>query len=82
MTDDSMMVTILTYHSNKVKADVEVFFHWHGGEHRVNDLIADWGDIEHWIVTNDDGYVYAVNENLGAEITLRLRELKTDGHES
>lgn len=80
--DGQTMLTILNYKSRAVAADVEVYTLWHGAEHRVNELIQEWGDIENWQTTHNPRYVISVNPNLGAEITLRLRELQTDGHES
>lgn len=80
--EDQTMLTILNYQSHGVAADAEIYTLWHGAEHRVNELIRQWGDTENWSTTHTPGYVIAVNPNLGAEITLRLREVRTNGHES
>lgn len=72
-------VTILIYSSHTVPADVEVFTLWHGAEHRANDLMQEWGDIDNWIIEKDGDVATAVNANLGAVIVLRSREVQDNG---
>lgn len=72
-------VTILTFRSDSHPIEFEAFTLWHGGEHRVNDLVVEWGDVDNWVVDIEKHHVVASNASLGAEITLRLLSIQTGG---
>lgn len=72
-------ITILTFRSDLHPIEFEAFTLWHGGEHRVNDLVAEWGDVDNWVVDVEKYHVVASNISLGAEITLRLLHIQTGG---
>jgi len=82
MIDAENKVTVMTAHSDSVLMMVEAFALWHGGEHRVNDLIMEWGDVDGWEVERLEDRVIATNDKLGAEIVLALLELQTTGTEN
>jgi hypothetical protein len=80
MTNESTEITILSYYDGKKKGDVEAFWLWHGAEHRMSELIQEWGDVENWEhEVNSDDEATAKNDNLRAIITLYKRKLQTDG---
>ncbi len=75
-------ITILTYYRDADTNGIEVFWLWHGAEHRMAQLIEEWGDIENWkhSVKNDE--VAAENNNLGAIIQLFKRKVQEGGSKS
>jgi len=82
IADGPDMITVLNYHTDLISDQVEVFALWHGGEHRVNDLILELGDIPGWEIDRGDDYAIATNSKLGAVLSLRMRKLDTGGSES
>ena len=80
---DSVEITILSYYRDKNTHGTEAFWLWHGAEHRMADLIQEWGDVENWDhKVDDDGEVTVTNNDLGSVIKLIKRELQTGGSKS
>lgn len=84
MVNEITKVTVLTAYSDSVPMKVEIFALWHGGEHRVNDIIVEWGDVDNWKVEREpsEDKVTATNDSLGSEIVLRCLEVQSGGEEN
>ena len=72
-------ITILTYYRDEDTKDIEVLWLWHGAEHRMVELIQEWGDVSNWENTLEDGEWTAKNDDMGAIIVLRKRGLQEGG---
>ena len=79
---DPINITVLTYYRDKDTKDIEVFWLWHGAEHRMAQLIEEWGDISNWEHDLENGEVTARNNDMGAIIKLRKRKVQEGGNKS
>jgi len=75
-------ITILTYYRDEDTKDVEVFWLWHGAEHRMADLIEEWGDVDNWKHSIVNGKVTCRNDNLGAIVQFFKRKVQEGGSKS
>lgn len=75
-------ITILTYYLDTDTKDVELFWLRHGAEHRMAELIEEWGDVEHWGHSLNDGKTIAKNDNLGGIIQIFTRKVQEGGSKS
>lgn len=79
MVSEPIDITILTYDRDAVADGIEIFWLWHGAEHRMAELIEEWGDILNWKHNHNNGEVVASNSNLGAVIKLFKRRIQEGG---
>ncbi len=75
-------ITILTYYLDTNTKDVEVFWLRHGAEHRMADLIEEWGDVGNWGHSLKDGTTTAKNDRLGGIIQIFTRKVQEGGSKS
>jgi hypothetical protein len=75
-------ITVLVYDLCVVENDVEVFWLWHGAEHRMAELIEKWGDVPNWQHKHVDGVVTASNTHIGAVIKIFKRKVEEGGSKS
>lgn len=75
-------ITILTYDIDKDTKDIEVFWLRHGAEHRMAELIEEFGDTGNWGHSLIDGKTTAKNDNLGGIIQIFTRRVQEGGSKS
>ena len=79
---DPINVNILTYYRDEDTKDVEVFWLRHGAEHRMAELIEEWGDVGNWGHSLIEGKTIARNDRLGGIIQIFTRKVQEGGSKS
>lgn len=75
-------IIILTYYRDEDTKGIEVFWLRHGAEHRMAELIEEWGDTGNWGHSLSDGKSTVKNDRLGGIIQIFTRKVQEGGSKS